>query len=108
MLPSSDLCQNAHQIRFTKPTPQDYTARIEATLTEDDTGEVDAKITSSTWRGLRIASQDQLSLFDRFNHADGLKSLFQPDQMRTEDKGGDPQPEGTVEEPRADQHNVVA
>lgn len=102
----------AHEIRFVKPSPQDYTARIETTdqeaPSEEDAREVDEKVTSSTWRGLRLASQDQLSLFDRFNHASGLKSLFQPGQTRTEDKGGDPQPEQTVEEPRADQQSIVA
>ena len=111
-LPSSDQRRNAHGIRFTKPTPQDYTTRIETTdqspPTEDDPRELNEKITSSTWRGLRLASQDQLSLFDRFNHADGLKSLFQPEEIRTEDKGGDAQPEQTVEEPRADQQSIVA
>ena len=86
--------------------------RIETTdqepPTEEDPRELDQKITSSTWRGLRLASRDQLSLFDRFYHADGLKSLFQPGQTRTEDKGGDSQAEQTEEEPRADQHNIVA
>lgn len=86
--------------------------RIETTdqapPTEEDPREVDEKITSSTWRGLRLASQDQLSLFDKFNHADGLKSLFQPGQTRTEDKGGEAQAQQTDEEPRADGNSVVA
>lgn len=110
--PSSDQRRDAHEIRFTKPSPLNYTTRIETTdqeaPTKEDPRGLDEKITSSTWRGLRLASQDQLSLFDRFNHANGLKSLFQPGQTRTEDKGSDPQPEQSVEEPRADQQGIVA
>ncbi|KAL1610448.1 hypothetical protein SLS60_002116 [Paraconiothyrium brasiliense] len=110
--PGKGLAQLRQRGQFTKPSPKDYTARIETTdqqpPTEEDPRELNEKITSSTWRGLRLASQNQLSLFDRFNHANGLKSLFQPGQTRTEDKGGDPQPEQTVEEPRADQQSIVA
>ncbi|KAJ4349710.1 uncharacterized protein N0V89_008327 [Didymosphaeria variabile] len=110
--PGKGLAQLRQRGQFTKPSPQDYTARIETTdqepPTEADPRELNEKITSSTWRGLRLASQNQLSLFDRFNHANGLKSLFQPGQTRTEDKGGEPQPEQTVEEPRADEQSIVA
>lgn len=107
-----DEARDAHEIRFTKPSPQDYTVRIETTdqepATEEDARGLEEKMTSSTWRGLRLASQDQLSLFDRFNHANGLKSLFQPGQTRIEDKGSDSQAEQSVEEPRADQQGIVA
>ncbi|KAF2444666.1 nuclear matrix protein [Karstenula rhodostoma CBS 690.94] len=110
--PGKGLAQLRQRGKFIKPSPQEYTARIETTdqepPTEEDPRGLDEKITSSTWRGLRLASQDQLSLFDRFNHANGLKSLFQPGQTRLEDKGSDPQPEQSVEEPRADQQGIVA
>lgn len=92
----------AHKTRFTKPSPQEYTTKIETAdqeaPDEEDSREPEVKVTSSTWRGLRLASRDQLSLFDKFSHADGLKSLFQPTQTVSKDKG--------PEEPRAESHAV--
>ncbi|KAF1978483.1 hypothetical protein BU23DRAFT_450253 [Bimuria novae-zelandiae CBS 107.79] len=109
--PAKGLAQLRQRGRFTKPSPQEYTTRIETIdqepPTEEDPRGLDEKITSSTWRGLRLAS-DQLSLFDKFNHADGLKSLFQPGQTRAEDKVADPQSEQTIEESRVDQQSLVA
>ncbi|KAJ4305047.1 hypothetical protein N0V90_000577 [Kalmusia sp. IMI 367209] len=96
--PGKGLAELRQRERFAKPSPQEYTTRIETTdqkpPNEDDLREPEEKVTSSTWRGLRLASRDQLSLFDRFSHADGLKSLFQPAQTVPKDKGG--------EEPRAE------
>jgi len=118
--------------RFVQPSPQAYTARIETidldsempgTTDEERLGFEEQKM-SCTWRGLRLAAQqDQLSLFDRFDHEQGLKSLFQPAKPRNEltvtssdnaptapdDKGLVPQEEEHrgIEEQRAGQQSQV-
>lgn len=69
---------------------------------------MEEKVTSSGWRGLRLGSRDQQGLLDRFHHAEGLQSLLQPDQTRSEDKGGEGQAEESAEERRADEENIVA
>lgn len=86
---------------------------------EEEKRQLEEKKTSVTWRGLRLASVDQLTSFDRLEHGKGLERLFQPvtsieatgdDNAPTvpEDRDVVPQEEHpSVEEQRAGQHSQV-
>lgn len=59
---------------------------------EEEKRQLEEKKTSNTWRGLRLASKDRLSSFDRLEHGKGLERLFQPVTSSIEATGDDNAP----------------
>lgn len=75
---------------------------------------------SDVWRGLRVASKRQLSMFDRVEHGKGLEALQPATSSASEATGPEVAPTGSdeqgsvpqnehqsVEEQRAGQHSQV-
>lgn len=109
------------------PSPETYAKQVETIQldldfnpTEEERLQLGEKKTSSMWRGLRLASKDQLSTFENVEHSNGLKGLFQPDSSKIEATSNDnaptapedrdqvPQEEHpSVEEQRAGQQSQV-
>ncbi|KAF2653256.1 hypothetical protein K491DRAFT_603281 [Lophiostoma macrostomum CBS 122681] len=75
--------------RFTAPSIESYADKIRASdvlieldqglsRLDENTRQEEEKKTSNMWRGLRLASKNRLSSFDRLEHGKGLERLFQP------------------------------
>ena len=86
--------------------------------TEEEKRQVGEKKSSYVWRGLRLASKHQLSLFDRVEHGRGLEALQPVTSSTDEAMGEDTVPtavddrglhneQRNSEELRADQHSQV-
>lgn len=54
---------------------------MDLAMTEQEKENLGEAKTSKTWRALRIASKDKLSLFDRIEDGKSLERLFQPDTV---------------------------
>ncbi|OCL07779.1 hypothetical protein AOQ84DRAFT_319438 [Glonium stellatum] len=54
---------------------------MEMAMAEEEKENLGEAKTSKTWRALRIASKDKLSLFDRIEDGKSLERLFQPDTV---------------------------
>jgi THO complex subunit 1 len=113
-------------VRFNVPNAESYATKVRVTDldlemadTEEEKRQVAGKKSSYAWKGLRLASKKQLSLFDRIEHGKGLEAL-QPAAssigatgddnapIPPDDKGADPQEEHqSVEEQRPGQHSQV-
>ena len=81
---------------------------LEMANTDAEKHELEEKKSSYIWRGLRAASQKQLSSFDKIEHGKGLEAL-QPVPSQAEIAGDDTAP--TVPEdrdvvPQEEQHSV--
>lgn len=50
-------------------------------MTEDEKETLQDAIASKTWRALRLASKNKLSLFDKIEDGKKLKRLIQPDPV---------------------------
>ncbi|KAJ4354938.1 hypothetical protein N0V95_003404 [Ascochyta clinopodiicola] len=120
------LSQLRQRDRFNAPSAEAYAKKIkmvdldlEMANTDAEKREAEEKKSSYVWRGLRAASQKQLSSFDKMDHGKGLEAL-QPVPPRTEiagdntaataaeDRGAAPQEEEhSVEELRAEQRSQV-
>jgi THO complex subunit 1 len=79
----------SQQVRFTAPSIESYAEKIRASdvlieldqglsRLDENTRQEEEKKTSNMWRGLRLASKNRLSSFDRLEHGKGLERLFQP------------------------------
>ncbi|KAF2267932.1 nuclear matrix protein [Lojkania enalia] len=112
--------------RFTLPSAELYQQKnqtieldLEMVTSEEERRQLEGGKTSNTWRGLRLASKDRLSSFDRVEYGKGLERLFQPvssieaaseDNAATASEGRDSVPQEqhqSVEEQRADQQSQV-
>lgn len=77
---------SSREVSFTPPSAESYAKTIqmadldlEMATSEEEKRELEEKKSSNTWRGLRLASKNRLSLFDRPEHGKGgLERLFQP------------------------------
>ena len=112
--------------RFNAPSAETYAKKVkminldlEMANTGAEKRELEEKKSSYIWRGLRAASQKQLSSFDKLEHGKGLEA-FQPAPSLAEiagdntaptvpeDRDAAPQEEQhSVEEQRAEQRNQV-
>ncbi|KAF2788969.1 hypothetical protein K505DRAFT_254340 [Melanomma pulvis-pyrius CBS 109.77] len=109
---------------FTPPSAESYAKIIqmadldlEMATSEEEKRKLEEQKSSNTWRGLRLASKNRLSLFDRPEHGKGsLERLFQPgtsieaageDNAPTSPEVRDSVPQQSVEEQRADQRSQV-
>lgn len=113
--------------RFNTPSAETYAKKVkmidldlEMANTDAEKRELEEKKSSYIWRGLRAASQKQLSLFDKIEHGKGLEALQPaPSQVEIagdntaptvpEDRDAAPQEEQhSVEEQRAEKRNQVS
>lgn len=110
--------------RFNAPSAETYAKKVKMVdldleMVDDDTRELEDKKSSYIWRGLRAASQKQLSSFDKMEHGKGLEAL-QPAPSQGEIAGDNTAPtaaedrdaapleeQHSVEEQRAGQQNQV-
>ena len=68
---------------------------MDLAMTEQEKENLGEAKTSKTWRALRIASKDKLSLFDRIEDGKSLERLFQPDTVdETAEESAPTAPEG--------------
>jgi THO complex subunit 1 len=124
--PTDVLMQLLTPVRFNVPNAESYAARVltadlnvEKADTDDQKHESASQRSSDIWKGLRLASKNQLSSFDRIEHGKGLEAL-QPAASSTEatgdgpaptvpdDRGADPQEEHhSAEEQRPDERSQV-
>jgi THO complex subunit 1 len=124
--PIDVLMQLLTPVRFNVPNAESYAARVltadlnvEKADTDDQKHESASQRSSDIWKGLRLASKNQLSSFDRIEHGKGLEAL-QPAASSTEatgdgpaptvpdDRGADPQEEHhSAEEQRPDERSQV-
>ncbi|KAH7046035.1 THO complex, subunit THOC1 [Macrophomina phaseolina] len=72
--------------RYTIPTPESLHRGIqgdeldlEMAMTDEDKHKLQQAKASKTWRALRIASKDRLSLFDKIDDGKQLQALFEPE-----------------------------
>ncbi|KAF4306140.1 THO complex subunit THOC1 [Botryosphaeria dothidea] len=72
--------------RYTIPTPESLHRGIqgdeldlEMAMDDDDKHKLQQAKASKTWRALRIASKDRLSLFDKIDDGKQLQALFEPE-----------------------------
>ncbi|KAH6616512.1 nuclear matrix protein [Boeremia exigua] len=120
------LSQLRQRNRFEAPSAESYAKKVkmidldlEMANSDAEKRELEDKKSSYIWRGLRAASQTQLSLFDKMEHGKGLEAL-QPAPSpyeiagdntaptATEDRGAAPLGEQhSVEEQRAEQQSQV-
>ncbi|KAF9696953.1 hypothetical protein EKO04_004911 [Ascochyta lentis] len=120
------LSQLRQRDRFNAPNAETYAKKVkmvdldlEMANTDAEKREAEERKSSYVWRGLRTASQKQLSSFDKIDYGKGLEAL-QPVLPQTEiagdntaataaeDRGAAPQEEErSVEELRAEQQNQV-
>jgi THO complex subunit 1 len=109
--------------RFDVPNAQSYANKIrmadmdlEMAETEEEKRQVAEKKYSYVWKGLRLASKKELSLFDRIEHGKGLEAL-QPATSSIVAEGDDTTPtvlddkgheeDQSAGEQRAGQHGQV-
>ena len=105
----------SREIRFIKPSPATYMERIQtikqkfgSAISEEEKRQLEEEKTSSTWRGLRLASKDQLSSFDSLEQGKDVKRLFQPDNSieATGDDNAPTAPEDRDPIPQVEHHSV--
>jgi THO complex subunit 1 len=109
-----------HPVRFNVPNAESYAKKVQMTVLDlempgldEEKRQLGEKQAGHVWRGLRMASKQQLSSFDHIKHVKGLEAL-QPvtgvDAAPTgsDDQGSVPQDQQqSVEEQRPDQHGQV-
>lgn len=73
------------EIRYVVPSAESFAEAVagieldmDIAMTEQEKENLGEAKTSKTWRALRIASKDKLSLFDRIEDGKSLERLFQP------------------------------
>jgi len=98
------LSQLRRRDRFNVPSAETYAKKVkmidldlEMSNSEAEKRDLEDKKSSYVWRGLRAASQNQLSSFDKIEHGKGLESL-QPISSQAEIAGDNTAP--TVPEDR--------
>lgn len=102
-------------VRFNAPSAETYAKKVKMidselgmAKTDTEKRELEEKKSSLIWRGLRAASQKQLSSFDKIEHGKGLEAL-QPVIVQAEIAGDNTAPaatEGRDTAPQEEQHSV--
>ncbi|KAF3049803.1 hypothetical protein E8E11_010337 [Didymella keratinophila] len=120
------LSQLRQRDRFNAPSAETYAKKVkmidldlEMANNDAEKRELEAKKSSYIWRGLRAASQKQLSSFEKIEHGKGLEAL-QPTSSQAEIAGDNTAPtipedrdaapleeQHSVEEQRAEQQDQV-
>jgi THO complex subunit 1 len=101
--------------RFDAPSAETYAKKVkmidldlEMANNDAEKRELEEKKSSYIWRGLRAASQKQLSSFEKIEHGKGLEAL-QPTPSQAEIAGDNTAPtisEGRDAAPLEEQHSV--
>ena len=76
------LFVSSQGVRFTLPSVESYAKKVRDCKPEgsaENQRQEEEKKTSNMWRGLRLASKNRLSSFDKLEHGNGLERLFHPD-----------------------------
>ena len=102
----------SQEIRYVVPSAESFAEAVagieldmDLAMTEQEKENLGEAKTSKTWRALRIASKDKLSLFDRIEDGKSLERLFQPDTVddTTAEESAPTAPEGRDAVPQEQQ-----
>lgn len=113
--PNDDVFQYLTPVRSNVPSVEYYANKVRMTEldlemadTEEEKRELQDRKSSYTWRGLRLASKNQLSLFDKIEPGKGLE-VFLPVTSSIEATGDDSAPNASDDKGSApqDEHQSV-